>query len=237
LKTGDWIWLAILGCVIALFLSPVSRNVIAAMGSGHPLLTGFLKFAVLASMGELLAIRIVSGEWRAPAGMPYRVFVWGTVGVLVVVSFAVFTAGVDQAVRGGLLPVSPNALSSLTKAAWTSIALNSAFAPFLMIGHRMADTYLDLAEGSIVKLRSVRVEQVISRIDWQGLIRFVCLRTIPLFWLPAHVITFLLPLEYRVIYAAFLSVLLGVILAFSKRGRQLSHNDNRYSFAGVDIGR
>jgi len=224
LKTGDWIWSAILGCVIALFINPASRNVIAAMSNAHPVLTGFLKFAVLASMGELLAIRIVSGKWRVPAGVVYRILVWGTVGVFIVVSFAVFTAGVEDAIRRGLLPVANNALYSLTKAVWTSIVINLAFAPVLMVGHRMVDTYLDLAEGSFVKLLSVRLEQVISRIDWQELIRFVCLKTIPLFWTPAHVITFLLPPEYRIIYAAFLSISLGVILAFSKRARQSPAN-------------
>ena len=227
MKTGDWIWTAALGCVMALFLNPASRDHIAALNHVHPVLMGFAKFAVLATMGELLAIRIGDGRWRAPIGLAYRAAVWGFVGVLVVISFTVFTTGVEIAIRNGLLPAAHRGMSTLARAAWTSIAINLSFAPFLMIGHRVADTYLDLAEGSLAGLRRVRLEQVIGRIDWQGLIRFVCLRTIPLFWMPAHTVTFLLPPQYRVIYAAFLSLLLGVILALGKRARQMSINSDR----------
>jgi hypothetical protein len=43
------------------------------------------------------------------------------------------------------------------------------------------------------------------------------MKTIPLFWIPAHTITFSLPPEYRVLMASFLSIALGGILAFAKR--------------------
>ena len=39
--------------------------------------------------------------------------------------------------------------------------------------------------------------------------------TIPLFWIPAQTITFLLPEDYRVLFAAFLSIVLGVLLAIA----------------------
>jgi hypothetical protein len=67
--------------------------------------------------------------------------------------------------------------------------------------------------------------QVVAQIDWQDLVGFVCLRTIPSFWIPAHTVTFLLPPEYRVLYAAFLSIALGVVLALAKRG-QSPHGDS-----------
>jgi len=38
-------------------------------------------------------------------------------------------------------------------------------------------------------------------------------KTIPLFWIPAHTITFLLNPDYQVLFAAFLSIVLGAILA------------------------
>jgi len=37
--------------------------------------------------------------------------------------------------------------------------------------------------------------------------------TIPFFWIPAHTITFLLPGEYRILFAAVLGIVLGVFLA------------------------
>ncbi|MCX7905011.1 MAG: Mpv17/PMP22 family protein, partial [Caloramator sp.] len=48
-------------------------------------------------------------------------------------------------------------------------------------------------------------------------ISFVVLKTIPFFWIPAHTITFLLPSEYRVLMASFLSIALGAILSLAKR--------------------
>jgi hypothetical protein len=58
---------------------------------------------------------------------------------------------------------------------------------------------------------------VTSRIDWNGFVSFVVVKTIPFFWIPAHTITFLLPPEFRIIAAAFLSIALGIILSFAKK--------------------
>jgi hypothetical protein len=44
---------------------------------------------------------------------------------------------------------------------------------------------------------------------------FVFKKTIPLFWFPAHTITFLLPSQFQVLFAALLGVALGVILAIA----------------------
>ena len=45
------------------------------------------------------------------------------------------------------------------------------------------------------------------------------LRTIPLFWIPAHTVSFLLPPDYQVLYAALLGVALGLILALAGKRR------------------
>jgi hypothetical protein len=58
---------------------------------------------------------------------------------------------------------------------------------------------------------------VIDRIDWPGFYTFVVGKTVPFFWIPAHTITFLLPSAYRVLWAAYLSIALGAILAYARR--------------------
>jgi hypothetical protein len=40
-------------------------------------------------------------------------------------------------------------------------------------------------------------------------------KTIPFFWIPAHTITFLLPADFRILFAAILGVALGIILAIA----------------------
>ncbi|WP_321415721.1 Mpv17/PMP22 family protein [uncultured Desulfobacter sp.] len=38
-------------------------------------------------------------------------------------------------------------------------------------------------------------------------------KTLPFFWIPAHTITFLLPPDFQVLFAAILGIVLGIILA------------------------
>jgi hypothetical protein len=179
---------------------------------------GFLKFAFLASMGELLAIRLVSGAWRLPAGPAYRAAVWGLLGAALALVFPVFAAGIPAAIGTGLLPSLPGAFATkLSTAFWISVVMNLTWGPVLMLYHRLSDTWLDLADGRLSRLSSVGVGAVAAAIDWKGFVGFVLLKTIPLFWIPAHTVTFLLPPELRVLFAAFLSLALGAILAFAKR--------------------
>ena len=219
MKAGDFAWGAAMGCVLGALLYPPSHGLILEATKIHPYVMGFIKFSVLATMGELLAIRIVGGEWSLPSGLICRAMVWGFIGFCLVAVFAVMSSGVTAAIRQGILPSTQSAFSRVIAALWTSIVLNMTSAPALMIGHRIADTYLDAARGNVARLHSIRLRHVVEKIDWQGLIGVVCCRTIPFFWVPAHTVTFLLPAEYRVLYAAFLSVALGVILAFTKRSQ------------------
>lgn len=92
--------------------------------------------------------------------------------------------------------------------------MNLSFGPSMMIFHRFTDTFLDM---KYEKESSISVSSIAKRIDWSGFYSFVILKTIPFFWIPAHTIVFLLPAEYRVIAAAFLSIALGGILAFAKK--------------------
>ena len=42
----------------------------------------------------------------------------------------------------------------------------------------------------------------------------------PLFWIPAHTVTFMLPSEYQVMMAAALSVALGIFLSLGNRKKK-----------------
>ena len=57
----------------------------------------------------------------------------------------------------------------------------------------------------------------VKSVDWSDFIGFVVCKTIPLFWIPAHSVTFMLPPQYRVFMSAFLSIILGLLLAVAKR--------------------
>lgn len=178
----------------------------------HPYLGGFLKFAVLATLGELLASRIVSKKWEIPKGIFYRMVIWGLLGVSIVLIFAIFSGGVAMVQEKGLLP---GYGSKLAFAFFTSLTMNLTFAPVMMAFHRITDTYIDLRYSSLAK--RIRLADVLVQIDWRSFSSFVLFKTIPLFWIPAHTVTFLMEPEYRVLLAAGLSFALGLILAFAKR--------------------
>ena len=48
------------------------------------------------------------------------------------------------------------------------------------------------------------------------IVYFIVLKTILLFWIPAHTISFLMPENMRVMLAALLSIAFGVIVAYYK---------------------
>lgn len=218
MRRGGAFWGAALAAVVALLVVPSSQAWVLQATREHPYAMGFLKFAVLASLGELLAIRVVSGGWRLPAGPAWRAVVWGLLGAALALLFPVYAAGVPAAMQAGLLPSLPGAAGAKVAAAfWISAVMNLSWGVALMLLHRLTDTWLDLAGGALARVPSVGIGAVAGAIDWKGFLGFVLLKTIPLFWIPAHTVTFLLPPELRVLFAAFLSLALGAILAFAKR--------------------
>jgi hypothetical protein len=213
LNKGDFLWLAALCGVSALLMVPATHAAFIAATVAHPYAMGFVKFFILATLGELLAIRILSGRWVRPHGMAYKAAIWGVVGMTVVLMFEIYLSGVGGAVRKGLLLTGGGAAGAVLTAFFISAAMNLTFAPVFMAAHRMTDTYIDMrAEGL-----APTWPQVVARIDWHGFITFVVAKTIPFFWIPAHTVTFLLPPEYRVLSAAYLSIALGAMLSYARR--------------------
>lgn len=208
------VWFGALFAVAFILVHPVTHNAFVAATKAHPYLMGFVKVAILATMGELLALRIVAGEWKKPVGLMYRAFVWGLLGMAFVIVFELFASGVTGATAKGLLP---GGNSQLLFAFFTSTFMNLVFAPTFMLLHRVTDTFIDLGEGKLSGIMSTKLSTVIGKIDFNGFISFVVMKTIPFFWIPAHTVTFLLAPEYRVLMASFLSIALGGILAFAKR--------------------
>lgn len=65
--------------------------------------------------------------------------------------------------------------------------------------------------------KKIEVANLLKNLNWEVHWHLVLKKTIPLFWIPAHTLTFLLPSEYRVLFAALLGIVLGVILSFANR--------------------
>ena len=203
------IWTALLLIIIGILVIPASREVFESLTESYPYIMGFIKFAILATMGEILSLRIKNRRWKRPTGVVYRAIIWGFLGIWITMVFSLFNSGVASLQAGGMLPGEAGGLSLAFQ---TSLFMNIIFAPTMMGFHRITDTYVDkYARGK----RNIKLNGVVRDIDWEGFITFVLLKTIPFFWIPAHTIVFLMPDVYRIIAAAFLSIALGGILAFA----------------------
>lgn len=213
MKRADLVWITFLLVITISLVIPASQTVFVSATQNHPYWMGFIKFALFATMGEMLANRIVSGNWKRLNGMWLRMIVWGVIGMMIVFMFPLYQSGVTGMVDKGLLVSSDGLHGRIFQAFMISAIMNLTFAPVFMAAHRISDTYIDQKfTGGNPTLTGA-----IQSVDWPGYYSFIVGKTIPFFWIPAHTITFLLPSEFRVIYAAYLSIALGAILAYGRR--------------------
>ncbi|MFW5889117.1 MAG: hypothetical protein ACOCUD_01925 [Bacillota bacterium] len=218
MKKKDIVFVTEILFIILLFIIPLTRNFIEAKTNTFPYLMGFIKTAILATSGELLASRIVTKKYFAKKGYLLRFFVWGFLGMVFVLMFNVYASGVSNSINKNLLPYFNNNgfLFNIYQAFLISLIMNLTFAPAFMLLHRVTDNYIDIAKGKLRDVFKTPLSEVTNNINWKNYFEFVVLKTIPFFWIPAHTITFLLPENYRVLMAGILSIALGLILSLSK---------------------
>jgi len=214
---GTIIWTAILASVAAFLIIPQTHHVFVSATNAHPYIMGFVKFAILSIMGEYLANRFVHKRWVKVNGLFFKMMIWGILGVMIVLMFTIFSNGVQGAIDKGVLYIGDTWASPVIRAFYISAIMNLTFAPVFMASHRITDVYIDAYASG----KKMSVKEVIVSVDWPGFMSFVIGKTIPFFWIPAHTITFLLPDEYKVIFAASLSIVLGLILSYAKLRKTL----------------
>ncbi len=222
-KTDIYFTLFIVLLFIPFFLFGSVYSVYESFNRGHGFFTAFVKFAVLATAGELLGLRIRTGKYFSKGfGIIPRAIVWGFLGLLIKSAFVIFSAGVPPVLSylGMNDPVSllnsSFSAGKLLVAFSISLFLNIFFSPVLMTLHKITDTHIQNNNGTLRGLFStINVESILSHTDWKMHWGFILKKSIPLFWIPAHTITFLLPEEFQILFAALLGIVLGVILAFA----------------------
>lgn len=224
-RTDFYFCLIVVALFAPFFLSSSLYAGYQSFNAEHGMVMSFLKFAVLSTLGELLGLRISTGQYlRKGFGVLPRAVVWGVLGMGINLAFIVFSTGVPAA--AGYLGVDdpaaimagPVTLSKVLLAFAISVCLNSIFAPVFMTFHKITDTHI-LATGGTLRglFTPIPMGKIMQNLNWRVQWDFMFKKTIPLFWFPAHTITFLLPGEMRVLFAALLGVALGVILAVAAR--------------------
>jgi len=226
MKKTDFIFFGLLiGLFLPFFLSEPVFQFYNAFNKEHGMITSFIKFAILATMGESLGLRIKSGVYNKTGfGLIPRAIVWGLLGLTINMAFIIFAKGAPQflaylgvdlgvAVPEDVLKGNMSAIKLL--AAFTiSATMNLIFAPIMMTLHKITDTHITNNGGTIAGLfKPIKMKEIFVNLNWDIQWSFVFKKTIPFFWIPAHTITFMLPAEYRVLFAALLGIVLGVLLS------------------------
>ena len=223
LKTKDFFLLIfVLAIFMPFFVFGQVMQTYILLNTHYGLLISFIKFAVLATLGEVIGLRIKTGQYSQPGfGILPRALVWGVLGITIQMAFVIFSTGtpvfLEYAGMKGVagLPADAGLTWLQVFVAFSiSMAMNLIYAPVMMTLHKITDTHIEMTGGTLRGLfTAVRVGDIMANINWRVQWSFVFKKTIPLFWIPAHTITFLLPEAYRVLFAALLGIMLGVILA------------------------
>ena len=208
-------------CLLPFFLSDAVYTFYKTFNAEHGMIMSFVKFAVLSTLGECIGLRISAGVYNRPGfGILPRALVWGILGMGINLAMMVFSAGVpvflQQLGMTDAVRVMSGAFSAekLLVAFCISVTMNTFFAPVFMTLHKITDTHI-LQNGGTLRgfFKPIDMGEIMTNLNWRVQWGFVFKKTIPFFWFPAHTITFLLPGDSRVLCAALLGIVLGVLLA------------------------
>jgi len=214
---GDVVALVLFSGLVTGFAIPETRALYDAAYAAAPALVSFVKFALLATGGEWIARRIKTNTYSAKGfGLFPKTIIWGVLGVFIFWAFLIFGKGVPFAFP--FIQQSSTFGMKLLGAFLISVMMNFIFSPVLMLTHHLTDTHI-LSNHGRFPLKGLQMRPLLEKIDWSRMWNFVFKKTIPLFWIPAHTITFLLPTQYRTLFAALLSVALGILLGIAGRKR------------------
>lgn len=234
MKAKDFIFLLIAFVIVLPFL-PFSAfehfQTSFLYNEEHWIVTSFLKFAFLATLGEVIGLRIRTGNYYEKGfGLIPRMLVWGVLGLTIKIAFVVYAAGIpvlvekyfwvagakDSMMYKDIFEAHEHGLGGVRflSAFLISTIMNLTYAPVMMTFHKITDTHIVQQGGSLLKFFSpIPIRKIFPTINWDLQWNFIFKKTIPLFWIPMQTINFMVASEYRVVIAAFLGIVLGVLLS------------------------
>jgi len=206
------------------FIFPKVYHFYIEFNGEHGLIMAFVKFAILATLGEIIGLRIRKGVYNEKGfGILPRAIVWGFLGLTIKLAFVIFAVGTPAFLAYMGLKDAPQIM--LSDLSWAkvgvafsiSLAMNLIYAPVMMTMHKITDMHIIKNNGTIRGFfQPIELRQTFSNLNWDLMWNFVFKKTIPFFWIPAHTITFLLAPDFQVLFAAILGIALGAILAVAE---------------------
>ncbi len=224
MKKSDFILILVLISIfLPFFVFEPLYNFYETFNKEHGYIMSFLKFFLLAPIGELLGLRIRIGSYYQKGfGLLQRAIVWGFLGITIKMAFTIFAAGAPKMLLGMGIEIPPDimvqnfSVLKLLVAFSISATMNIFYAPVLMLTHKITDEHIIMNNGSLTKFFSpIKIRHIMNNINWDVMWSFVFKKSIPIFWIPMQTINFLLPDSYRILVAALLGIVLGVIMAIA----------------------
>ena len=164
----------------------------------NPLLSAAIQFALLGTLGELISFSFLKKKLALPCSFLQligKIFAWALLGVVIKYGFAGMKGFTQALLDHQLLP--QLFASGIGWAFAVSVLTNIFFGPQMMFFHRFEDNL------------------ILGQKNYQGM--STALWTLVWFWIPAHTVTFSLPVAYQIGLAALWGMVLGIILGYSKK--------------------
>ncbi len=231
MKKSDFLVILIAFLLLVPFF--ISQTVLEAylnFNSSHAYIISFIKFAILATFGESIGLRIREGiYWKKGFGLLPRALVWGVIGMSIKVAFVVFAESAPALLgsMGVMPPSGPDqhilqqlgfSWMKLLTAFTAAVVMNLYFAPMFMTAHKITDLHIMHTGGTLKGFfQPFDIGDHFRQIDWMIMWNFVFKKTLILFWIPAQTLTFMLPEDFRILIAALLSIILGIMLSLANR--------------------
>ena len=159
----------------------------------YPIFSAVIQFAILGTIGEAISRKMARQNVFGFFAALKKAVVWSLLAIMIKYAFVGFFGFTHALVVSHLLPsvVDTNVFA---RAFAVSTFTNLIFGPIMIYSHRFLDNFF------MHKHNYSNMKGAIWTLVW--------------FWIPAHTLTFSLPVNYQIGLAALWSVVLGIILGY-----------------------
>ena len=153
-KSDILFFLFVIALFLPFFISDTIYEWYKSFNAIHGMVMSFVKFAILATLGEMLGLRISTGVYHNKTfGIIPRMVIWGVLGMGINMAMIIFSKGTPIFLEymgleyASTLMNGDFCLAKFLVALAISVTMNSIFAPVFMTLHKITDTHIGNCGG------------------------------------------------------------------------------------------
>ena len=150
-KSDILFFLFVIALFLPFFISDTIYEWYKSFNAIHGMVMSFVKFAILATLGEMLGLRISTGVYHNKTfGIIPRMVIWGVLGMGINMAMIIFSKGTPIFLEymgleyASTLMNGDFCLAKFLVALAISVTMNSIFAPVFMTLHKITDTHIGI---------------------------------------------------------------------------------------------